>query len=175
VQQELEAAVEQRLAIESQLQSKATSFVSDFWRIHQPTEVVIDMRRDITGSNWYGAEADGRWAGPELQSTLQMPPMQAGHYTLELDIVEAMHLDIVSSMVVEIMGRATPVEVVFPLYKGEYPVTAQVQIDIAPGTIDKPWSIGLRFSKLIAPAERGSSDTRHLAIRLRTLRLLRQA
>jgi len=169
VQLELENCVEHKLAIESQLHSKTNGFVADFWRMHQPAEVMIDMRREITGTNWYGAEDDGRWAGPELLSTLQMPPMQAGNYTLEFDIVEAMHLEIVTGMVVEVMGRAMPVEVVFPIYKGEYPVIAQVHVEVVSNLADQPWDIGLQFPKRVSPAMNGSSDTRHLAIRLRSL------
>ena len=30
----------------------------------QRREIVVDMRKDINGENWYYAEWDGRWAGP---------------------------------------------------------------------------------------------------------------
>ena len=104
-----------------------------------------------------------------------MPPLQAGAYTLELDIVDAMHLGIVKGMVVEAFNQTHPVEVSYPLYKGEYPLVCKVPISISANMAAEPWLIGLRFSQLMSPGDNGSDDKRNLAIRLRTLRLVKQS
>ena len=46
--------------------------------IHYPLQAItVDMRDEIPGNNWYHAEVDGRWAGPGLVSTLQLPVLAA--------------------------------------------------------------------------------------------------
>ena len=177
VQQELEEyfLLYQQAKSESDLKIKTTGLSTDFWLRHQPQELVIDLLQDIAGSNWYPPESEGRWAGPATLSTLQMPPLQAGDYTLELDIVDAMHLGIVKGMVVEAFNQTHPVEVSYPLYKGEYPLVCKVPISISANMAVEPWLIGLRFSQLMSPGNNGSDDKRNLAIRLRTLRLMKQS
>ncbi len=152
-------------------QSKA----SDFWLRHCPQEITVAMDQEIIGSNWYPAEADSRWAGPDTLSTLEMPALRAGDYTLELDIVDAMDRAIVNSMVVEAFGKAHPVEVSYPLYQGEFPLVCSVPLHISVGKAPEPWLIGLRFTHLAAPSQGGSNAQRPLAIKLRTLRLVRQS
>ena len=135
----------------------------------------MDMQQDIAGSNWYPAESDGRWAGPATLSSLQMPPVQPGNYTLALDIVDAMNLGIVKELVVETLGQTLPVEVLFPLYKDEYPLVCKVPINISQAAAQQAWQINLRFPQTKSPAESGSDDHRHLALRLRTVKLIKHA
>jgi len=177
VQEELEHYFLRYQEIERQQQSKATGFVADFWRMHQPQELVIDMQQDITGNNWYPAESDGRWAGPAALSTLQMPPLQAGNYTLELDIVDAMSLAIVNNLVVEALGQTPPVEVFYPLYQGEYPLICKVPLTLSQAAAQQPWSINLRFHQLVCPADTGAdaNDRRNLSMRLRSVKLVKQS
>lgn len=49
--------------------------------------LVLDMRGDITGANWYPAEQDGRWAGPLGQSSLLLPNLDTGTYQIQLEMV----------------------------------------------------------------------------------------
>ena len=177
VQEELEHYFLRYQEIERQQQSKATGFVADFWRMHQPQELVIDMQQDVTGNNWYPAESDGRWAGPAALSTLQMPPLQAGNYTLELDIVDAMSLAIVNNLVVEALGQTPPVEVFYPLYQGEYPLICKVPLTLSQAAAQQPWSINLRFHQLVCPADTGAdaNDRRNLSMRLRSVKLVKQS
>jgi hypothetical protein len=104
-----------------------------------------------------------------------MPPLQAGDYLLELDIVDAMNLGIVNGLVIEAFNQAHPVEVSYPLYKGEYPLICKVPICIALNAAAEPWLIVLRFPQMVSPGDSGADDKRHLAIRLRTLRLVKQS
>lgn len=158
---------------EQQQQSRANGFVADFWRTHQPVELCVDLRRGAVGSNWYHAEVDGCWAGPELVSSVQMPPLQAGNYTLELDVVDAMHLDIVQCMVFEALGQSGRFEVECLTQEADYPLVCKAQLCVAPDTPPEPWHISLRFTHVVSPATTGGDDYRHLSIRLQTLRLLR--
>lgn len=175
VQGELEHYFLRYQAHENAAALPVAGFVSDFWRIHQPQELQIDMRRNISGSNWYPPEPDGRWAGPATFSTLHMPPMQPGNYTLELDIVDAMNLDLVRNMTVEAWGKTKPVEVLFPLYQGEYPLVCQVPLSIPNSQIEQPWEIGLRFTHVVCPADSGSDDRRNMTMRLRSIKLVQTA
>lgn len=175
VQEELEHYFLRNQELEKTPVSKASSFTAEFWRTHQPQTIVVDMRQDIAGSNWYDAESDGRWAGPTNNSTLQMPPLQTGSYVLELDIVDAMHLDIVNTLQIEALGKTRPVEVSYPLYQGEFPLICSVNLSLDTNENMQPWTLGLRFNQLISPADTGASDDhRLLALRLRTLRLIKQ-
>lgn len=177
VQQELEQyyLLYQQVKNESDLKTKTAGFSADFWLRNQPQELVIDLQQEIAGSNWYPPESDGRWAGPATLSTLQMPAMQTGNYLLELDIVDAMHPDIVNGLVIEAFNQTHPVEVSYPLYKNEYPLVCKVPISISANMAAEPWLIGLRFPQLVSPGDSGSDDKRHLSIRLRTLRLVKQS
>lgn len=49
-------------------------------------KLVVDMKGDITGSNWHEAEEKGRWAGPGERSTLLLPSLEPGSYRLVLEI-----------------------------------------------------------------------------------------
>jgi hypothetical protein len=175
VQEELEHYFFRHQELEKSQNSKAASFVSDFWRMHQPQEIVISMQQDIAGSNWYPAESDGRWAGPATLSTVQIPPVQPGNYTLELDIVDAMNLGIVNELVVEALGQTLPVEVVYPIYKDEYPLIGRVSFTVSSDASQQSWPLNLRFSQTVSPADNGSDDMRNLTVRLRTLKLVKLA
>ena len=145
----------------------------NFWRIHPPEVLRVDMRQDVTGVNWYPAEVDGRWAGPTTYSTVQMPPLHAGEYMIELEVVDAMDADIVSNMQIEAFGQSLAVQFDGPLSENLYPVTGRTQTFIAEKTNSDPWLLGMRFTHLVSPADSGADDRRNLAIRLRTLRLIR--
>lgn len=158
---------------QQQRQANTSGFATDFWYTHQPAELCVDMRQGIVGSNWYHAEADGCWAGPELVSSVQMPPLQAGYYTLALDVVDAMHFDIVQNMVFEAFGQSDHFQIECLTPGADYPLVCQAQLCIAPETPPEPWNISLRFTHALSPASTGGDDYRHLSIRLQTLRLLK--
>lgn len=173
VQEELEHyfSLYEQVKKEKEWQAKT----SDFWNRHSPKEITVEMQDSIAGDNWHAAEAEGRWAGPGLLSTLEMPGLQAGSYMLELDIVDAMHRDIVNGLVIEAFDKAHPIEVTYPLYQGEYPLVCSAQLNIPANKASEPWLVGLRFPHLASPAEGNSHDRRQLAIKFRTLRLVRQS
>lgn len=54
---------------------------------YQPKDqLMIDMRGDITGDNWYAPEEDGRWAGPLKRSSLLFPNLAIGEYEIGFEI-----------------------------------------------------------------------------------------
>lgn len=68
---------------------KDPDFLKNIFTLDYPSNhhLVLDMRGDITGSNWYPAEQDGRWAGPLAQSSLLLPNLAPGTYQIEIKIV----------------------------------------------------------------------------------------
>lgn len=169
IQEELEHYFlqNQELVKRSQDDSALTAFAIKFWRRHQPAEIVIDMREEIDGDNWYYAEHDGRWAGPQALSTIRLPALRDGQYELQLDIVDAMEREIIAGMAVSLNG--IPLEIK-PEGEG---VIALIRSRFATSAITKSpvWEFQLQFHKLISPAQRGSDDLRNLAVRLKTLKL----
>lgn len=173
VQEELEHYFLRYQELDKNFLTKQDGFVSDFWAIHQPPEVSIDMRANIAGSNWYEVESDGRWAGPASLSRLQLPPMRTGDYALELEIVDAMDIDIAKGIVIEIQDKKIPVNMSYPAGTDKFPVLCHAKLNLSHAVAKHPWAIGLRFPRLLSPADRGSEDARLLAVRVRSLKLVK--
>ena len=151
---------------------RGDTFLLRFVKDNQPSDVVLDLRGDINGENWYHAEEDGRWAGPLNNSLLRIPALLPGRYTLEVEIVDAMTPAIVEEMVVLINGVRVPTE---PVLAEAYPLVVSGRFDTsAMATDDTFWNIELRFQRTISPTERGESDDRFLAIRVRSISLALQ-
>lgn len=131
-----------------------------------PAEVLYDLRGEIDGENWYYAEHDGRWAGPEARSTLRVPALAPGSYRLELCVVDAMEPEIVSGMTMTLNGRPIALRIDSG---NRYAKLVKAQIAIGEGDQDPVWEFAFCFPKLVSPAEHGSDDERHLAIRLASL------
>lgn len=173
LQEELEHYFLRCTELERKQKKNATEFTAAFWIVNQPTEIVVDMRQEVVGSNWYDAEADGRWAGPGGVSTIQLPPLQAAEYTLVLEVVDSMHPEIVSNMVLEAFERSIPFEIETVSPGIMYPLVCKAHVRIDPYTSSIPWQVVLRFPRLVSPVQNGADDCRTLAIRLRALRLIR--
>ncbi len=135
--------------------------------LYQKTETFIDLTGEIDGENWYYAEHDGRWAGPERLSTLRIAPLKPGEYALTMDIVDAKAPDILNGMQVSINGMPLSLD-----FNGEGVValvTARFLSEVVPP--GNAWEFQLKFPRLISPAEHGSDDLRVLAVRMRSLKL----
>lgn len=145
-----------------ELSAEATAGVSG-----QLAEVMVDMRREIEGKNWYAAEADGRWAGPETLSTIRLPAMGAGSYKLEIEVVDAMDHAILRDMEVSLCGE----RVMLAKFGRSYPTIISGDAVGRSAASAKTWEVQFRFPGLISPAERGSDDKRLLAVRIRSIRL----
>ncbi|WP_373976096.1 hypothetical protein NT239_04785 [Chitinibacter sp. SCUT-21] len=156
---------------ESLIPESHEKYAATFWRHYQPTDFVVDLRREFDGTNWYDAEADGRWAGPNDTSLIRIPPLQGGRYSLELFIVDAMSPEIAAGVTMALNGSALVTQ---QEYEG-YPTLIKAEFDtqnISPRDI---WELTLGYPALISPADHGSDDNRQLAIRLRSVRITRIA
>ena len=130
-------------------------------------EVAVDMRQQIDGKNWYWAEHDGRWAGPGTHGTLRLPAMGPGRYEVNLDVVDAMNPEILADMQVTLCG----IPLILERAGKAYPAILKGVAIVEDVGADGDWDLSFRFPSLSSPAQRGSSDGRQLAIRLRSLRV----
>jgi hypothetical protein len=135
----------------------------------RPDVLDIDMRGDITGSNWWHTEPTGRWAGPENQSSIQVPALGHGKYQLEISVISEIDGGIIDGMRTSFNGSALQLQ-----RNGQgLPCELVAEVDV-PVTYRLPfWSIKFEFSKLKTPRENGLPDDRRLAIMLDHIRLTR--
>lgn len=124
--------------------------------------VFLDMRDDVIGDNWYYPEADGRWAGPELISTVGLPVLQAGNYKLTLEVVDAMGLEIVQGMSVKLNGENIDMDG----SREQVTTSLFAYFTVVDQPVEKLSELELHFPAVISPSEHGSDDYRNLAIRL---------
>jgi hypothetical protein len=134
---------------------------------------LLDLRRPFEGTNWHDAEIDGRWAGPGMQSSIKLPALVPGSYTLEFGLVDAIALDIVYGLRIEAFGADVPFEFSQAPKHGAFPVTCRAMLDVPPQAGDGPWSLQFKFPRTVTPSDLGSSDRRHLTVRIDTLQLTR--
>jgi hypothetical protein len=146
-----------------------SSYLTRFLRDNQPAEVVVDLRGEIDGENWYHAEEDGRWAGPNKTSTLMLPALLPGKYSLDLHVVDAMTPAILQGMEIYLNGMHIPTEKV--LGDG-FPAVVQGRFCSEQISSCENWQFEFRFETLMSPAERGEADDRALAVRVKALELL---
>jgi hypothetical protein len=130
----------------------------------------IDLRGQITGGNWYYAESDGRWAGPESQSSLLFPSLDQGAYRVEVDVVDEIENGVIDGMAMLVNGSS----VSFRRNGPALPVKLEADFTVG-GDYKLPfWSVKFQFSKLRSPASlSGSDDRRTLAIRVASLRFIK--
>ena len=143
----------------------ADASASGKWGVVQPTQITFDLRGDIDGDNWYDAEHDGRWAGPNQVSSLILPALGVGRYQMELEVVDAMAPEIVNGMTLSLNG--TPITV-NPKCRG-YPTLVTAEFSADTPAPDGQWELSITFPRLESPADHGSGDHRTLAARLRTI------
>ena len=98
---------------------------------------------------------------------MKVSPVGIGTYELQLDVADAMEPGIVNDMEVSLNGT--------PLKLGKdcksYPAVVIAQFSTDAISAAPVWEFTFKFAKLMSPSERGSDDSRSLAIRLRTLKL----
>jgi chemotaxis protein histidine kinase CheA len=170
VQEELE-----HYFVRYQEQRKQLQSVTKFWRQHPPSELWVDMRRTDDGYGWYEAESDGRWSGPGNESTIELPPLAAGQYLLELHIADAMAPELVADMklVAQLAdGQELPLSLVheFGAANGIFPMVSAGVLQL-PANLLGQWQLNLVLPQVVCLAEQGGEDTRQLGLRLQGLRL----
>lgn len=140
-------------------------------QVVRPDAIDIDMRGDITGANWWHTEPTGRWAGPENQSSIQVPALGHGKYRLEISVVSEIDGGIIDGMRTTFNGSVLMLQ-----RNGDgFPCQLVAEVDV-PETYRLPfWSIKFEFGKLKTPRENGLPDDRRLAIMLDRIRLTKLA
>jgi hypothetical protein len=172
---QLQEALEQTSSAHSESERQRLELASRPATVHRAparakghlTEVAVDMRQEIDGNNWYWAEHDGRWAGPGTYGTLRLPRMGPGRYEVNLEVVDAMEPEILADMQVTLCG----IPLILEREGMSYPATLKGVAVVEDIGADVDWDLSFRFPSLSSPAQRGSSDSRQLAIRLRSLRV----
>lgn len=141
----------------------------------------IDLRKDsFEGGNWYYPEADGRWSGPGLESSLLLPQLAVGKYEMLLDIVDAMQPSILQGLKMSLDDK--PLEISFSK-KGTafsrlikkysmYPTKAKAYIDVKKEST-KSSMLKLHFPEVVSPSEKGvdKKDLRKLGVRVKKVRI----
>lgn len=133
------------------------------------SEFFIDMRKVIDGDNWYYAEHDGRWAGPGSASKLRIDALQGGEYEARFEVVDAIDKKILSGTTVALNG------IQLPIHRKGRGVTGCILVKFSTEDIQssRVWEFELKFPKLISPAQFGSADSRLLAIRVRSVHVVK--
>lgn len=135
----------------------------------QPDVFEIDLRGELTGSNWWHAEPDGRWAGPENHSSIQFPALGSGAYQLEIMVCGEQEEGILQET--EFTLNREPIKIT--RISEDFPClcTAQVQV---PTSYKFPfWTLGFDFQRLASPKDKGYDDDRQLSIKLQSIRITR--
>lgn len=175
VQEELEQLFLKQQSPTTSALTAGSNLATSFWRQHQPTEVVVDLRQDMVGTclNWYEGEVDGRWAGPQSPASIELPAFKPGVYEVEYLVVDAMSPEVLNELSVQVLDQVVPLKIERPLTGHPFPVKAKGKISLGEPIQSKPWELALNFALTISPAESGSDDARRLSVRVQHVLLRR--
>lgn len=134
-----------------------------------PSVFEIDLRAEITGGNWHGAETDGRWAGPENESSVFLPSMQAGQYDLQIDVTNEIETGIIDQMKCTFNRK----EIVLTRDNSGIPTVLRARVEVDENHRFPFHVLKFAFTRLRSPAEFGSRDSRRLAICVKSVCLTR--
>ena len=155
-------------------------------------EIVLDMAHFIDGENWYKPEQGGRWAGPQQASTIHIPALAAGRYSLNIAVSNSMAPDIFRQLEVSFDGRKISIQKILcahltgtlaPLRRlkasilnaeNAYPALVKGQVVIDDAKIRKKHTLKLAFPRTLSPTATGDTDSRQLALRFTEIRLRRE-
>lgn len=133
------------------------------------TEARISFLGDITGFNWYYAEANGRWAGPENESSLFVPRLVPGSYALEIHVGGEIEAGIVDSM--SVLVDKEPVSL--SRDQSTFPCVLRGKVRLAESRL--PFhALKFQFSTLRSPSDWGEADIRRLAVLVSAVGLSRE-
>lgn len=170
---QVQAELERYFQESRKVQHDGGSVLAKFWRYHQPELLALDLRRPIFGDQWHAPEADGRWTGPAAISTVELPPLQAGEYLLEIEVVDAIAPGLLDTAEVELQGQRQRLAVEYLGGGATFPAICSAALAVN-GEAEAPMELVLRLPRTASPAEFGSEDSRQLGIRVHQVRLIRQ-
>ena len=126
--------------------------------------LTLDMRGDITGRNWWNVENEGRWAGPESESSLLFPKLATGDYRLSIHVVNEIEPNFLYNFVRIFFDKN---EVFFDKStKIKPPCTLKIKVSVDNNHKFPFHTLNFIFDKMISPLQQGYSDNRLLSIRI---------
>lgn len=126
-------------------------------------KITIDLTRPINGDNWYDIEPTGRWSGPKLESTLNIPALSEGNYQLQLEIGAAF-CDLAA---MEVMFNNQPVRFLNTEYHLPVLLYAEVSVDKQYSF----WHLSFKYPETHPPEGELGADQRKLGIFLKNVSL----
>lgn len=165
LQEELERyhGLNRRLTRQLELDQHADHLLRREWRRNQPPDVIFDLRQEISGTNWYVAEGEGRWFGPGTAGTLLVPALMPGLYSVQIDVTDAMATEVLQGLAMSLNGRAVELgaESSAPCF-----VLGSFFAEESDGPL---WIVGLEVPSTISPTQIGGTDARELSIFVRSI------
>ena len=131
--------------------------------------VEVDLRTDITGGNWWGAEPDGRWAGPESESSLFLPSLKSGWFNFEIEVVD----EIEPGLLDEVKFSLDQKEIALVRRNAGFPTVMETRVEVPVGHRLPFHVVKFNLPCLRSPSESGVDDTRRLSIRVQKVTLRR--
>ena len=150
------------------------------------SSIEVDLRGNIQGMGWFPAEENGRWAGPEVISTLTLSQLDAGTYKVSVEVLDAMSNAQLEGLKLSVNGNFVPSKLeilsnlkgtLAPLRRAkaklqniEKPYPAIVVGDFEINSIEAKNSnstLSIEVPSVISPAASGGDDTRCLSLFIR--------
>lgn len=162
----LNAAYIKHVKDEAQVNNKPNNIAR---KSNVPDSLKLDLRGDITGGNWWGAEPDGRWAGPENHSSLLVPALNAGQYSIGIEVIDEIQPGIIDGMHFTINRKP----VILKRETEGLPTSMVAKFEVTENYKFPFWSLGFSFPFLGQPNSSVNCDSRTLAIRVKTISIKR--
>jgi len=133
----------------------------------KPQSIVVDMRGDIVGENFYNAEGDGRWTGPGKESVVIFPSLHPGSYEVRIKIVDEIISDLIENT--EFSFNTQKLDILVTGTPGC--MSVQATTSVLPSHALPFCYIVIRTPAVYSPAVNGLDDKRVLGIRIQQISL----
>jgi|GEM_PF-6260794 len=152
--------------------------------------ISIDLRSHINGTGWHNAEDHGRWAGLDSVSTIDFPGLRVNDYRMTLNVIDAMAVDIVRELKLQLDGNDLPFKIkLLSATGGRFASLRRLKAELQ--KIEKPFPIEISAHipsrlvseqsthhqlkivspRTISPVLHGQQDTRNLSICVSTIEI----
>ena len=119
----------------------------------------LDIHEFIKGDNWYHAEDNGCWAGPNLKSTIQLPQFPPGKYQIELTIADVMSPAILDHLTATLNHLPLNLERLSPSSNPTaFPCALIAQFEISDSIAVSVNELRFHFIETISPSSTGGDD-----------------
>jgi hypothetical protein len=148
---------------------------------------ILSLNIDLTkssfgGENWYNIEDNGRWAGPELKSTIPIPKLSEGIYEINFYIIDAMSLEIPQNINLSLnnleLSEVKQKNKLFTFKKQlmDYPIPIKYIFNTKDLNNEEPWILSITTSNVISPADvsEDKEDLRKLSLKIKSIQVVNQ-